>query len=136
MSRYRALLARRFSDTRRELAISEWVRFRLARNEALSTLCHGDPSAATLAGARAVQAAARSHLLWTGSPYPPDKWLLAVVAERGGGEVVAAAKTILDGTRDPGDRFAATHVLAGALETTMSESGADWDELGDWWRHV
>jgi hypothetical protein len=131
--RYAASVADRFAEARPKVAVSEWAHFRLARNETLSAIAHGDAHAATLASARAVQAAARAFLLWAGLPYPSDKWLLTVVRERGGGDLASAAERVLDGSGDAEERFAAVHELARALEAQMSESGADWDELGDWW---
>ena len=133
---YRDSLGARFAAERRQLAISQWARARLGRNEALSALGHDDPYAATLAGARAVGAAARAYLLWTGSPYPPDKWLLAVVGERGGDRLVQAARTVIDRSAPAEDRFTAVQQVMGELEQAMSESGADWDDLGDWWLRI
>jgi hypothetical protein len=58
-----------------------------------------------------------------------------VVAERGGRELVAAAETILSSV-DRDDAFDAVGTLTRALEARMTACGADWDELGDWWRRL
>jgi predicted nucleotidyltransferase len=124
---YRAELARRFEAVRDALAVRWWARFRLQRNVARSVLAKGDPLAIPLTVPLAAHAAARAAILWTGRPYPPDKWLAAETPEPLGEPV----RALLDQSRTVPDRLEALEELRRLVEEPVPVA-----HLGDWYRLV
>ena len=124
--RYRAAVADRFAAQARRLAEREYRGFRLARNQAVSTLARADLAAQTLTCARCVGYAARFWMLASGRPYPSDKWLVATVERAAdGAELSGLLRRVLDAERGAAARFDALWQLWRSVDERAQRAGLD-----------
>jgi hypothetical protein len=124
--RYRAAVAERFAAECPALATRALVEFQRYRNQAQTTLFHGQPMAIALTSALVVRAALRAWLLWAARPLPSDKWLPAVVAgEAGSVPLMTIADRLLDPSRPAELRFQDLRTLRQLLDEQVRSAGGD-----------
>jgi len=123
---YRTAVAERFAAERPTLAARSLVEFQRYRNQAQTTLFHGQALAIAMTSALAVRAAMRAWLLWAARPLPTDKWLPAVVAaEAGSAPLITIAGQLLDPSRPAERRFQDLRTLRQLLDEQVRSAGGD-----------
>jgi Nucleotidyltransferase domain len=127
---YRAAVADQFKHDHQHLAMEALVEFQRCRNQAQTTLLHGEPVALVLTAAMAARAALRAWLLWAGCPLPNEKWLPAVAATQPGAEQLLVIVTrMVAGDRSSEERFEDARTLRDLMIDHVRRAGGDPEPL-------